>query len=62
MAKVFTYLFIHIDFYFCADKVVVLSSFHAPTDILRTLRDPEKDATLEDLEVIQEDKIKVSRS
>ncbi|XP_050716793.1 cytosolic iron-sulfur assembly component 2A-like isoform X1 [Eriocheir sinensis] len=30
-------------------------------DILRTLRDPEKDATLEDLEVIQEDRIKVER-
>lgn len=32
------------------------------TDILRTLRDPEKDATLEDLEVIQEDRIKVGRT
>ncbi|KAG0725128.1 Wee1-like protein kinase [Chionoecetes opilio] len=30
-------------------------------DILRTLRDPEKDATLEELNVIQEDKVKVER-
>ncbi|XP_063858387.1 cytosolic iron-sulfur assembly component 2A-like [Scylla paramamosain] len=30
-------------------------------DILRTLRDPEKDATLEDLNVIQEDRVKVEK-
>ncbi|XP_042218301.1 cytosolic iron-sulfur assembly component 2A-like isoform X2 [Homarus americanus] len=30
-------------------------------DLLRTVRDPEKDATLEDLEVIREEGIKVTR-
>ena len=31
------------------------------SDVLRLVRDPEKDATLEDLDVLQEDRIKVGK-
>ena len=49
-----------IDLDYLKDEVYGISySFQIPSDIIRTIRDPEKPFTLEELDVVDEDLIEV---